>query len=85
MRINQPYAVTQETEVKLSLKLLWAICGACVTGSFIAASVWFKVSAMESKLNRLDAFERDIIRIKAHLGLAGDRVSADNFSAADNR
>lgn len=85
MRFNPPYTVTQETEVKLSLKLLWAICGACVTGSFIAASVWFKVSAMETKLNRLDAFERDLIRIKAHLGLAGDRSNADVFSAAGNR
>jgi len=76
--------MSKDTKVNLSLSLLWAILGIVGIGAWNAAKVYEKVDSINSRMIRVEVLEKDVIRIKAHLGLT-DAKSASSLNTAINR
>lgn len=62
-------------KINLSMGLLWAILGSVSAGAWHASSIHQKVDSINKRMERVEALERDMIRVKQTLGISETRAS----------
>lgn len=79
-----PFNMSEKNKVNLSIGLLWVILSFVSSGAWCAASVYNKVCRIEERMQNIEALEKDMIRVKAKLGMT-DASSASDYSTTANR
>lgn len=82
--------VSEDQNVSMSIKLLWAILAGVAAGAFLAAGVYFQgastaqhVISIDSRIkvvvDRLEEHERRLIRLEAKAGIAKNSQTAEGW------
>jgi hypothetical protein len=73
--------MSEKTKINLSIGLLWMILAAVSAGAWHAGTIHQKVDRIDKRLERVEALERDMIRVKQALGITQIEPTAADYSA----
>lgn len=84
VRHNPAIDMSEKTKINLSIGLLWAILAGVSAGAWHAATIHQKVDRIDKRMERVEALERDMIRVKQALNLTEIKITSA-YSTANNR